>query len=46
MDETPYRLWELPAEVRRSLGVAPSIASNRLNINVTTDAVRPDMPHR
>ncbi len=45
-DETPYRLWELPAEVRRSLRAAPPLTAHDLNTNVTTDAVLPDKTPR
>ena len=37
VDKTPYRLWELPAEVRRSLGAAQPPAAHDLNTNVATD---------
>jgi hypothetical protein len=33
VDKTPYRLWELPPEVRRSLGAAPPPATPSLNTN-------------
>jgi hypothetical protein len=45
-DKTPYRLWELPAEVRHSLGAGPPLAAHDLNSNVTTDAVRSDKTRR
>jgi hypothetical protein len=45
-DETPYRLWELPAELRRSLEAAPPLAAYDLNTNVTTDAVHSDKKFR
>jgi alpha-tubulin suppressor-like RCC1 family protein len=45
-DETPYRLWELPAEVRRSLGAAPPVVAHDLNTHVTTNGVRSDKTPR
>ena len=46
VDTTPYRLWELPAEVRRSLGATPPLAAHDLNTNGTTNAFRSDITHR
>ena len=36
IDQTPHLLWELPAEVRRSLGTGPKNTTN----NLTTTAHR------
>jgi alpha-tubulin suppressor-like RCC1 family protein len=32
IDQTPYLLWELPPEVRRSLGIRPNSATNNLGV--------------
>jgi hypothetical protein len=38
VDQQPYRLWELPADVRRSLGTVPKSSTNNLTSGHPADA--------
>jgi alpha-tubulin suppressor-like RCC1 family protein len=40
IDQTPHLLWELPAEVRRSLGTGPKISTNNLITSPSANASR------
>jgi len=39
IDQTPFLLWELPPEVRRSLGIGPDSSTNNLTAGHPADAL-------
>jgi alpha-tubulin suppressor-like RCC1 family protein len=41
IDQTPHFLWELPAEVRRSLGTGPNGATNNLTAGHSANTLHP-----
>jgi hypothetical protein len=40
IDQTPHLLWELPPEVRRSLGTGPNSVTNHLTTGHPADTTR------